>query len=121
MKKLQNYKNYDAKAAWSGPKRSYDLIKELVIAITVVAVLSIGLSALFSSPDERAITLKMWVSHEPNDFALTTVGELAGSTTSAGYGPPYNLNGNAQKIGFISLNESIKKISPKNKIYFEMI
>jgi hypothetical protein len=96
-----SFKNYDPDLAWNGPKRQYDLIKELVVAILVVGVLSIGLATLFSSPDDRAITLKSWASHNPADFVRTTTGELSGTTTSASYGPPYNTNGDGQKIGFV--------------------
>src|ERR1700675_4465761 len=38
------------------PTRPYDLVKEFVIALVVVLVLSVGLAAIFSSPDEKAIT-----------------------------------------------------------------
>ena len=47
---------------WRGPKRRYDLVKELTVALVVVAVLTVGLAALFSSPDEKALTLKGWAT-----------------------------------------------------------
>jgi hypothetical protein len=75
---------------WTGPTRYYDLVKEIVVAIVVVAVLTMSLAALFSSPDEKALTLQSWAKANPSDFVLTATGELAGTTTSAGYGPPYN-------------------------------
>lgn len=84
---------------WAGPKRPYDLVKEATIAFTVVAVLTLGLAGLFSSPDETALTMHSWATDAPGDFVVTATGELAGSTTSAGYGPPYNLNGDAQSLG----------------------
>ena len=71
------------------PTRPYDLVKEFVIALVVVFVLSAGLAATFSSPDEKPITMSAWANAEPNDVVLTAVGELAGTTTSATYGPPY--------------------------------
>src|ERR1700682_1124543 len=71
------------------PTRPYDLVKEFVIALVVVVVLSIGLAAIFSSPDEKAITISGWPKTDPNDVVSTAVGELAGTTTSATYGPPY--------------------------------
>jgi len=79
--------------------RSYDLVKEFVVAIVVVAVLALSLAALFSSPDERALTLQSWAKSAPADFALTATGELAGTTTSAGYGPPYNTAAEGQALG----------------------
>ncbi len=86
-------------AKWSGPTRYYDLVKEIVVAIVVVAVLALSLAALFSSPDERALTLQSWAKDNPADFALTATGELAGSTTSAGYGPPYNTAAEGPNLG----------------------
>jgi hypothetical protein len=78
---------------WSGQTREYDLVKEFVIALGVVALLTAGLAVLFSSPDEKSITMKDWATAASGDFVATAAGELAGTTTSAGYGPPYNRNG----------------------------
>ena len=39
------------------PTRPYDLVKEFTIALVVVLLLSIGLAAIFSSPDEKPITM----------------------------------------------------------------
>lgn len=86
-------------AKWSGPTRPYDLVKEIVVAFLVVAVLALSLAALFSSPDEKALTLQSWVKATPSDFAITATGELAGTTTSAGYGPPYNNAATGQVLG----------------------
>ncbi len=86
---------------WHGPTRSYDIIKEGVIAIVVVAVLALSLAALFSSPDDHALTMKSWGTENAADFVVTATGELAGSTTSAGYGPPYNTAADGQTfLGF---------------------
>jgi hypothetical protein len=84
---------------WTGPTRYYDLVKEIVVAFVVVAVLALSLAALFSSPDERALTLQSWAKANPSDFVVTATGELAGSTTSAGYGPPYNHAADGQQLG----------------------
>jgi len=86
-------------AKWSGPKRPYDLVKEFTIALLVVAVLVGGCALLFSSPDEPAITLQKWANSAPSDFVATTVGELAGTTISASYGPPYNNAGEGLSLG----------------------
>ena len=87
---------------WVGPTREYDLVKEFVIALGVVALLTAGLAVLFSSPDEKSVTLKEWATTAPNDFVATAVGELAGTTTSASYGPPYNTNGDGMSMGPIA-------------------
>jgi hypothetical protein len=68
----------------------YDLIKELVIALGAVGVLSIVAAAVFASPDEAPVTIASWAQSDPVDFVTTATGELAGTTGSAGYGQPYN-------------------------------
>ena len=72
------------------PTRPYDLVKEFVIALGVVVLLTTLLAAVFSSPDEKPITLQGWAAADPQDVVATAAGELAGTTTSATYGPPYN-------------------------------
>jgi hypothetical protein len=74
---------------WAGPQRRYDIVKEFVIALVVMAVLSAGLAVAFSSPDEKALTFKGWGTTAADNFYAVTVGELAGTTESAAYGPPY--------------------------------
>lgn len=86
-------------AKWSGPTRYYDLVKEIVVAVVVVALLALSLAALFSSPDVRALTLQSWAKANPADFTFTATGELAGTTISAGYGPPYNTAAEGQSLG----------------------
>jgi hypothetical protein len=49
-----------------------------------------------------SLTFKGWATDQPADFFATTVGELAGTTDSAGYGGPYNTNGDGQQLGGIS-------------------
>ncbi|MGW7684458.1 hypothetical protein ACWGID_27190 [Kribbella sp. NPDC054772] len=85
------------------PTRSYDLVKEFVIALIVVAVLTTVLAAVFSSPDEKSITLSDWAQKAPNDVVATATGELAGTTTSAQYGPPYNHASTGQVLGPLEL------------------
>ena len=84
---------------WAGPVRRYDIVKEFVIALVVMSVLATILAAAFSSPDEKALTFKGWGGTAADNLYATTVGELAGSTESAGYGPPYNDAGEGIAVG----------------------
>ena len=91
-------------ADWTGPKIRYDLIKEFTIALVVVALLTVLLASLFSSPDDKPVTLKSWAASQPLDFAQTAITELNGTSETATYGPPFNNSpGAGQKIGPISL------------------
>ena len=72
------------------PMRPYDIVKELTIAFVAVLALVLGLSFAFSSPDLPPLTIHAWAKSDPVDFVTTATGELAGSTTTAGYGAPYN-------------------------------
>ena len=71
-------------------KRSYDIVKEGVIAFVVVALLTVVLAAIFSSPDEKPITVAQWANRAPADFVATALTELDGTSGVATYGPPYN-------------------------------
>jgi hypothetical protein len=92
-------------APWTGPTRRYDIVKEGVIAILVVGVLALALSALFSSPDDPALTFKGWAQSAPDNLFATTVSELAGTSESAGYGPPYNTNGDGLTVGPLNMQK----------------
>ena len=70
-----------------------------------VLVLTVALAWIFSSPDEKPITLADWAAGAPNDVIATAAGELAGTTTSAGYGPPYNSASDGQSIGPLHLQK----------------
>ena len=89
---------------WSGPYRRYDLVKEFVVAIVVIALVTIGLAIAFGSPDRKPITLKDWATNAPNDFVATTVAELDGTSGTATYGAPYTDDPTAgQKLGPLPL------------------
>jgi len=92
------------RAAWRGPTRRYDLLKEGTIATLVILVLTVGLAALLSSPDVPPVTVASWVKVAPADFLATAANELDGTSLSAGYGPPYNTVGNPQRILFAPAN-----------------
>jgi hypothetical protein len=55
-----------ASREWKGPWRRYDIIKEGVIAIVVVSILTVLLAGLFSSPDEPGHDLPRSVGNSPH-------------------------------------------------------
>ncbi len=86
-------------AEWKGPKRRYDIVKEATAASLIALVLVVVLAAVLSSPDEPPVTVATWAKIAPADFVATAASELAGTSETASYGPPYN-NGshNVQKL-----------------------
>jgi hypothetical protein len=86
---------------WKGPYRPYDILREATIALGVVLALAVLLSVLFSSPDLPPSTIKSWSRTDPVDFVTTATTELDGSSTTGGYGPPYNHASDGQHIAFV--------------------
>jgi hypothetical protein len=95
---------------WRGPERQYDLVAEGTIAVIIVALLVILAASLWSSPNGgltypggpkspagQAFSAKYWDVNDPSDLAATAVQELAGGTTTAGYGPPFNTTSDASQ------------------------
>ena len=80
----------------------YDLVKELFLALAGLAIVIVVLAAALSSPDVPTVTIQQWAKNDPVDFVTTAAGELAGTTTSAGYGAPYNNAGGEQSWGPIA-------------------
>ena len=72
------------------PTAPYDLIKEITVALAVMLVVVLALSAFLSSPDEPPVTIQSWAHNAPLDFLQTAGAELQGTTVSSDYGPPYN-------------------------------
>jgi hypothetical protein len=87
--------------AWKGPYAHYDLVKELFIALGVITLLTVILTILFSSPDDKPSTIAQWSRQAPVDFATTAVSELDGTSGTAGYGPPYNHAAEGQHAAFL--------------------
>jgi len=76
---------------WKGGHTPYDIIKEGTIAVVVIGLLTVLLAVVFGSPDVPAITIKSWSNHAPVDFATTALSELNGTSLTAAYGAPYNI------------------------------
>ena len=85
---------------WKGRYVPYDLAKEALIAFVVVVILVVGLAVIFGSPDDKPTTVQSWAKADATGFAATAITELDGTSGTATYGPPYNLNGTtAGKLG----------------------
>jgi hypothetical protein len=99
----------DPRLEWTGAKRRYDLVKEAVIALVAVSLLTVLFAAVFSSPDVKPVTVAQWSAADPQDFLSTALSELDGTSGVAGYGPPYtHVAGAGQNIvGGISLERAI--------------
>ena len=69
-----------------------------MIALVVMTGLSLVLAGIFSSPDDKSITMSDWAKNAPADVVATAAGELAGTTTSATYGAPYNNASEGQSV-----------------------
>ena len=113
-RRLSNRELNEAARHYDGPYKPHDLIKELCVAIAVVASLALLLTIFLSSPDDRPSTIAQWSRQMPVDFVTTAVSELDGSSGTAGYGPPYNHNSDGQQIAFIHLQKWLGVSHPIN-------
>ncbi len=96
-------RGHDDTRPWRGAYQPYDLVKELFIALLAVGALSLLLTILFSSPDDPPSTIAEWSHRLPVNFAATGAQQLAGTSETAEYGPPYNHNAEGQHAGPIYL------------------
>ncbi|HUA30123.1 MAG TPA: cytochrome b N-terminal domain-containing protein [Streptosporangiaceae bacterium] len=88
-------------AAWRGPTRRYDILKEGTIASAIILALTFVLAGVLSSPDVPPVTIATWARVAPADFLGTAASELDGTSETATYGPPYNnQTGSVQKLLF---------------------
>jgi len=80
----------DQEAYYRGiPTVPYDLLKELVLAFVASGIVIVVLALALSSPDVPPVTIQTWAQQDPVDFVTTATSELAGTSFSAAYGPPY--------------------------------
>lgn len=105
-------------AEWTGPTIRYDIVKEFLAALVVVALVSVLLAVLFSSPDEPAVTIQKWSQADPVDFVTTALSELDYTSETATYGPPYNNGtGSVQSFFGLSLQKLVGVHYPLNTAY----
>ena len=103
MSRADRRREEDSYREWTGAYRPYDILREATIALLVVLLLVVGLTVLFSSPDDPPSTIKLWSHADPVDFVTTASTELDGSSGTGSYGPPYNHNSDGQHIAFVYL------------------
>lgn len=102
---------FDAKP-WHGKNRKYDIVKEGAIAVTVVSLLVLSFSLFFGSPDEKPLTFKGWATSNSDNFYATAASELAGTSTTATYGAPYNKGSAGLNIGPLWLQKWVGVTHP---------
>lgn len=84
----------------------YDLVREITIVGAVVLALVVIFAGVFSSGDERPLTLQSVAQSDPVGFTSVSLSELDGSSAVAGYGQPYNTaTGATQALGPISIQQ----------------
>ena len=89
----------------------YDLLREVAIAGVVVLVLVLVFASVFSSPDDRPLTMQSVAQSNPVGFVTVSLSELAGNSVIATYGPPYNNGtGSVQYIGPFSPRNSLASV-----------
>ncbi len=86
---------------WKGGYAPYDLVKELCMAIGVIALLAVVFTILFSSPDDKPSTIAQWSRTLPANFLTAAATELDGTSGTAEYGPPYNHNSKGVHAAFL--------------------
>ena len=78
----------------------YDLIREVTIIGAVLLALVLIFAGVFSSGDERPLTLQSVAQSDPVGFTTVSLTELDGTSALAGYGQPYNnAPGATQSLG----------------------
>ena len=85
-----------------------------MIALVAVALLTLLLAAIFSSPDVKPVTISGGRPPRRGDFLATAVSELDGTSGVATYGPPYtHVAGAGQNIvGGISIQRPDRRPDP---------
>ncbi len=80
------------------PTKPYDLLKEGLIFLSLIALIILILAAVLGSPDYPTVTGKDVAEAEPLAFLKTSANILAGNSSIQNYGPPYNEGGNPQEL-----------------------
>jgi hypothetical protein len=85
------------------PMQPYDLLREVTLVGAAVLVVVVIFASIFSSPDEKPLTLQSVAQSSPVEFTTVSLSELAGSSGLASYGQPYNTGSDSvQYVGPLS-------------------
>jgi hypothetical protein len=97
------------------PMKPYDLLREGLIVLGIVATIVTVLAAIFSSPDYPTVRGEDVAKLQPIAYLRTTANILAGNSSIDGYGPPYtNDTANAQEILGIAPADWFGRTNPIN-------
>ena len=81
------------------PMKPYDLLKEGLIVLAVIAGIVLTLAIVFSSPDYPAVRGVDVANDQPVLYLKTSANILAGNSDLQSYGPPYSSDtANAQQV-----------------------
>jgi hypothetical protein len=81
------------------PMKPYDLVREGLIALGIVAVLIVVLAIIFKSPDAPTVRGEDIAKNHPLDYLKTATDFLSGESALQHYGPPYTKDtDNIQRI-----------------------
>ena len=77
-----------------------DFVKHLLTTTVIIAILTMGLSAIFREPVRPALKIDTYANQHPRGFVTVALGDLDGTGEIANYGPPYN-NGTGSVQDFL--------------------
>ena len=83
-------------------QKESDLIKEFLYAFFAVLAFILILALLFKSPQMKPLSIESYSKTSPIGFEKVESRNILGISSLEDYGPPYNKNGQAQSVGFIS-------------------
>jgi hypothetical protein len=72
------------------PTKPYDLLREGLVVLAVIVLITVLFSVLWSSPDYPTVTGQDVATRQPMEYIRQTLETLAGESSIQTYGPPYN-------------------------------
>jgi hypothetical protein len=72
------------------PTKPYDLLREGLVVLAVIVLITVLFSVFWSSPDYPTVTGQDVATRTPMEYVRQTLETLAGESSIQTYGPPYN-------------------------------